>query len=72
MSGRTSRTPTTREVRVISELEMNLLVPLLQDQLSTRPRRTRKPKSVYLGKFLPFTTPKFQNEKTKRMRMKKR
>jgi len=72
MYGKMSRTPMIKEARAISELEMSLSVPLLEDQLLIRPRRIRKPKSVYLGKFLHFTTPKSQNEKMKKTRMKKR
>jgi hypothetical protein len=67
-----SETPMTRVAKLTSALVMNPLAQLLGlDQSVTQPKRIRKLKSVFHGKYLLSITKEFLSVKTKKMKTRK-
>jgi hypothetical protein len=67
-----SKTRTIREGTQTLELEMSQLEQLLAVLLSTRRRRTRKPRSAYHGRYLHSTTKRFQSATMRTMRTRRK
>lgn len=67
-----SATPMTKVAMLILVLAMNLLAPLPDRVLSAmQPRRIRKLKLVFRGRYLLYTAKESLNVRMKKMKMKK-